>query len=234
MNKTHSAWRLSVLLSVFVLAAGCSTGPAVIDTSSEAKATFDGLYPVKNAKADEAWARADFDLSRYTKIMAVRANVQYRIVTNGGQSNAGSSRTGQYFIDAAARTRFEALASQVFLDELGKSEHYTLVDEPGPDVLLVSGSLLDIASFVPQTQTGMNSGVAIRKIGEATLVLELRDSQSGTALARSVDRRAAEHFGGKMQPSTTVSNRQEVTRLLKFWAERLREGLDGFSMQSAK
>ncbi len=234
MNNTHSAWRLSVLISVFVLAAGCATGPAVVDTSVGATATFDGLYPVKNAKADEAWARPDFDLSGYTKIMAVRANVQYRITTNGGQSNANSSRGGEYFIDAAARTRFESLVSQIFLEELGKSERYTLVDEPGPDVLLVSGSLLDIASFVPQTQTGMNSGVAIRKIGEATLVLELRDSQSGTALARSVDRRAAEHFGGQMQRSTTVSNRQEVTRLLKFWAERLREGLDGFSMQSAK
>ena len=226
MNEIISALRLTVLLSVFAFAVGCTTGPAVIDTASEA--TFDGLYPVKNVKADEAWARPDIDLSQYTKIMAVRAEVQYRTAVNQGKTQADRTRGGPYFIDAATRTQFEALVSQTFREELGKSERYEMVDEPGPDVLLVSGSLLDVASFVPESPTGMNAGAAIRKIGEATLVLELRDSESGTALARSIDRRAAENYGGQMQSSNSVSNTYEVTRLLKFWAERLREGLDGF------
>jgi hypothetical protein len=229
MQIAKSTYRLSLLFSLVALSAGCASGPASIDTSADAKPTFDGLYPVINAQADEAWAIPGIDLSRYTKIMAVRTEVSYQTPTNKGQSQADRTRGGTFFIDDATRATFEALVSEVFLGELAKSERYTLVDEAGPDVLLVSGSLLDVASYVPPSHTGFNAGVAIRTIAEATLVLELRDSESGTALARSVDRRAAENYGGQLQDSNTVSNTVEVRRLLTFWAKRLREGLDGFN-----
>ena len=76
--------------------------------------------------------------------------------------------------------------------------------------------------------------MAVRKVGEATLVLELRDSETGTALARSVDRRSADMYGGQLQQSNSVVNKVEVTNLLTFWAKRLREQLDEFDVQASE
>ena len=75
------------------------------------------------------------------------------------------------------------------------------------------------------------SYVFLDSVGEATLVLELVDSETGTVLARSIDRRAAEGMGGpnNLSWSNPVSNTADVKRLIRRWAVRLRENLDGFA-----
>lgn len=236
MNTPNLTRRLLGLLSLTLIMAGCAaSGPATIQTGADAEVTFDGLHRVDNSMADEAWARPDFDITGYTKIMPVRTAVEYTMTKNRGRSPQERSRKGPYFIDDETRATFEALVSEVFISELQKSTRFELVSEPGPDVLMVSGSLLDVSSFVPEDPPGgMTSNTFIRKVGEVTLVLELRDSESGTTLARSVDRRAAENTGASMQYSNTVSNTNEVRRLLTFWASRLRAGLDQFAGASTE
>ncbi len=139
------------------------------------------------------------------------------------------SQGGPYFIDDKSRAQFEELVGKVFKEEFEKIEKYELVDEPGPDVLMVRGGLLDVTSYVPPDPIGGRSFIYLSSVGEATLVLELRDSETGTILARSVDRRAAETIGGTFTRSNSVTNSAEARRLIRFWATRLREGLDGFS-----
>jgi len=113
-----------------------------------------------------------------------------------------------------------------------KIENFTIVDEAGPDVLIVWGGLLDVTSYVPPDNLSGRSEIFISTVGAATLVLELRDSETNTILARSVDRRAAERQSGVMTNSNRVTNAAEVRRLVRFWARRLRDGLDGFSETS--
>lgn len=143
------------------------------------------------------------------------------------------SRGGPYFIDDKSRGQFEELVGNIFKEELQKVEKYELVDGPGEDVLMVRGGLLNVTSYVPPDPIGGRSQIYLSSIGEATLVLELRDSETGTILARSVDRRAAETIGGTFQQSNSVTNSGEVRRLIRHWATRLREGLDGFQENSA-
>ena len=112
---------------------------------------------------------------------------------------------------------------------MAKSEKFTIVDEAGPDVLVVWGGLLDVTSYVPPDNVAGRSEIYLSTVGAATLVLELRDSETNTILARSVDRRAAERQSGQMTSSNRVTNASEVRRLVRFWARRLRDGLDGFS-----
>jgi hypothetical protein len=73
--------------------------------------------------------------------------------------------------------------------------------------------------------------IYLSSVGQATLVLELRDSETNAILARSIDRRAAEPVGGTFTDSNRVTNAAEVRRLIRYWARRLREGLDGFAQQ---
>jgi hypothetical protein len=232
MNIASSAVRLGMLISVSVFSLGCTSGPPTIQTGLDAEVTFDGLHRVDNAKADEAWARPDFDISTYTKIMLVRTTIQYTPATNLGRSQRERELDGPYFISDESKARFEALVSKTFGEELRKIKHFTFTDEAGPDVLLVSGGLLDVSSYVPPETVNPGSGIFIRRVGEATLVLELRDSETGTALARSVDRKAAENRDGNVQESNPSANAAEVRRLIQFWASRLRDGLDGFVEES--
>jgi len=110
------------------------------------------------------------------------------------------------------------------MEELAKSTVFEIVDEPAPDVLLVVGGLLDVVSRVPPETVG-RSRIFIDRVGEATLILEVRDSVSNTIIARAVDRRAAES-GMEMMESSRPRNRAEVRRLGRRWGGLLRNGLE--------
>ncbi len=228
MNKKTFGLQLPLALIVAIVVAGCETVPPTIQTGPDAELSFARLHKVDNSQADIAWARSDFDISSYTKIMPVGIGIEYRQVKDRGRSSMARSQGGPYFIDDKARARFEELVSKVFIEELQKVERYELVDQPGSDVLLIHGGLLDVVSYVPPDPIGGRSDIYLRSIGEATLVLELRDSETGTILARSIDRRAAETLGDTLQISNRVTNSSDVKRLIRHWASRLREGLDGF------
>ena len=210
---------------IVVGSVGCTTQPT-IQTGPDAEVSFDGLHKVDNSRVALAWAVPDLDLSGYTKILLVNAGIEYRQVKNRGNTTAARSQGGPYFIDDTARARFEALVDEIVTEELQKSTRFSIVDEPGADTLIVGGGLLDVISNVPPA-VGGRSRIYLRDVGEATLVLEVRDSESNRTLARAVDRRAAETIGGTL--SNTVSSTAEVRRLIRFWASRLREALEGFA-----
>jgi hypothetical protein len=203
---------------------GCSTTPPTIDVSSEAKATFDGLYPVKNSRMDEAWALPDMDLSQYSKIMLVGAGIEYRPGGESGRAYYARSST-HFAVSEEQKSRFRQVLLEAFFEELGKSERFEVVSEAGPDVLMVKGTVLDVVSYVPPDQPGQ-SDIYLSKVGEATLVLEIRDSITEAIFARSVDRRAAESRSMNFTNSNRVTNRAEVRRVALYWAQILRGALE--------
>jgi hypothetical protein len=209
--------------------AGCTATAPTVDTSADAEMTFDGLYPVRDSRADLAWARADVDLAQYSKIMLQGVGVEYRPGGESGKSFSARTRGGPYEVTEAQKARFQSMMREAFLEELETSEHFTIVAEPGPDVLLIRGALLDVVSFVPPEPIGGRSDVYLSKVGEATIVLELRDSITEAILARAVDRRAAEDAGGFLQQSNRARNTAEVRRLARTWARLLRERLDDYA-----
>jgi hypothetical protein len=216
-------------IAAAALIAGCATEPPTIDTSPGAEMTFDGLYEVKNSRADRAWARPDVDISKYSKIMLQGADIEYRPGGEAGRSWSARSSGGPYEVTEGQKVRLRQVVGEAFREELAKSEHFEIVDEAGPDVLLIRGALLDVVSYVPPEPLGGRSSIYLSRVGEATLVIELRDSITETILARALDRRAAEAMGGAgFQESNRVSNEAEVRRLARSWARTLRERLDDY------
>ena len=214
---------------VFVIGAvGCSTAPPTAQTGADAEISFDGLHKYDNTRVDAAWAVPDLDLSSYHKILPVNVGIEYRDVKNKGRTTMARSGSGPFFIDDKARAEFEALVPKVMMEELLKSTRFTLATEPGPGTLLVSGGLLNVTSMVPPDIAG-RSRVYLSSVGDATLVLEIRDSVTNAILARAVDRRAAETIGGSFTMSNSVTNSAEVRRLIRDWGKLVREGLEGFT-----
>ena len=222
-NKTiHGA----VILCFAALALGaCATPAPTIDMSEDAELTFDGLRPILNSRASKAWAKPGVDLTVYTKIKLQGAGIEYRPGGESGRTRSSRSSGGPFEITEDQKARFESIAKEVALEELGNSEQFTLVDEVGPDVLLIRVALLDVVSFVPP-QTAGRSEVFLSSVGEATLVIELRDSITDAILARALDRRAAGDRTGSMGRSNSVTNSTEVRRLIRRWMSTLTERLD--------
>lgn len=216
---------LAALTASLALIAGCASSPPTIDMGPDAEVTFDGLHPIKGSSADAAWARPGSDISQYSKIMLQGVGVEYRPGGESGRTFHSRSQGGHFEVTPKQRERFETVVREAFLEELALSEHFELVNGAGPEVLLIMGGLLDVVSYVPPDPVGSRSEVFLSSVGEATLVLEIRDSITQATLARVVDRRAAESVG-QFTRSNSVSNTSEVRRLAKHWARLLRTRLD--------
>lgn len=228
-TKFSGFLRHAAVVACLAIVAGCATPTPTLDTSNEAEATFDGLYPISGSKADAAWARPGVDLSQYTKIRLQGVGVEYRPGGESGRMYSARTSSMHFEVTAEQRARFEKVMSEAFRDELARSEHFTIVEEDGPDVLLILGGLLDVVSFVPPEPAG-RSDVYLSRVGEATLVLEIRDSITHATLVRAVDRRAAESGSG-FSESDRVRNKVEVRRLAQWWARALRNRLDELAVE---
>ena len=122
------------------------------------------------------------------------------------------------------------MAREVFVEEIAKIEGFQFVDastNKGSDVLYMRAGLLDVVSRVPPEPMG-RSDVYLDSVGQATLVVELVDAESGTVLARAVDARAADSNGPPIR-SNSVVNSSEVKRLLRNWSIQLRKALENLA-----
>jgi Protein of unknown function (DUF3313) len=220
--------RTLLLSGAVALLAACAAEPT-IDTNATAEKSFDGLSPISNARFANAWIDPDVDLADYDKILLGDAEFEFRAVKKSARtSTMGRSNQREYWISDEGKQKLIDTVTEVFLEELQKSESFTIVGEAGPDVLIIVGALHDIVSNVPPDLIGRGE-IFLSSVGEATLVLEARDSLSGETIYRAVDRRRIEQPGGGMNTairSTPVTTWSEVRRWARRWATRLREGLD--------
>lgn len=221
---------LASLILLLSVGAGCASSDPVIDTSPDAEITFDGLYPVKGGSANAAWARPDFDISQYSKIMLQGVGIEYRPGGATGKLYRPGSGDDFYEITEQQKQGFKEIVREAFIKELGASQYFTLVDEAAPDVLLIRGGLLDVVSFVPPDQVGTD--IYLSRVGEATLVLEIRDSVTDAIFARAVDRRAAEDTARGFRQSNRVVNTAQVRRMANAWGRKLRERLDSLVVEA--
>ena len=226
-----SVLRKTAFVVLTLALGGCAATTPEFQSGPDAEVTHDGLTRLDKTIMDAAWARQGVDFSSYRKVMFKGVGVEYRAVTGPYSGRAGTGSTwssrssrDEFRLDDKTKAMFEAEISDAFREEIAASKVYEVVDQPGPDVLLVVGGLLDVVSRVPPESIG-RSEIFIDRVGEATLVLEVRDSESNQIFARAVDRRAAERTG-EMMSSNPVNNRTEVRRLGRRWGQILRNGLE--------
>ena len=217
MNK-----QIGTLLASLLVITGCA-GTASIDTTAEL--TFDGLAPIKNSNFRDAWADPDVDFKKYDKIILGDAEFEFRAVKKTSNlSSMRSSNDNEFWIDDKNRAKLVETVTAVFSEELANAKGFTITEERGPDTLVLVGALHDIVSRVPPQMVGAGE-IYLSSIGEATLILEARDSMSGETIYRAVDRRAIERMGDMVQ-ANSVTTWAEVRRWAGRWATRLRMGLE--------
>jgi uncharacterized protein DUF3313 len=201
-------------------------GKPRVETGPDAEVTHDGLYRVDRSTMDSAWVKPDLDLRPYQKIMLKGVEMSFRAVDADGEFyRPGLDDQTEFAIDADARQMLAEVFAEAFREQLAMSKRYEIVTQAGPRTLLLIGTLIDIVSHVPPDNAPGRNDVYLSSVGEATLVLELRDAVTNEVLARAADRRAAEQ-AGYAPPANSVTSWAEVRRLATSWASLLRKRLD--------
>jgi len=215
MIRTHLVRYGIFLVAVFAVSA-CApqpTQPKPID-----EVNIEGLQEVPARNFEVAFVRPGVTFADYTKLMVDELELAFR--TPDREQN-------QFPLGEDQKTRFRAAMATAFGEELGKLQNVEVVTEPGPDVLALHVRVQDIVARAPGRRVGGGgrAGFALETVGEMTLVLELRDSQSDEVLIRVFDRQALEG-AAMVSGDSMVSTWEGVERLVGRWASRASEGLD--------
>lgn len=211
MKKILSATASIVLGTLFA-------GP-VLAADKPPAVSHDGLQLVEKARFDVVYRRPGVDFGVYSKIMLDPVEVAFK--KQWTQDFRQVSKSDRERIRSELAKEFH----EIFVEELGQKGGYQIVDAPGPDVLRVTAGILELYINAPDTMSASSSRTYAISTGEATLVAEARDSESGSVIARAADReRARESM--TMQWITRSQNRADARAMLKKWAAAMHEGLD--------
>jgi hypothetical protein len=208
---------------------------ALLGTLAPAVATaqdsWDGLAKVDAKRLDAVFLLPGADFRAYNKVMLDPTEVAFKKDWMRDQNNSTRS-LGSRISDADVRKGIE-LARKEFEEILGQAytdAGYTVVTEAAPDVLRVRTAVVNLDVVAPDMRTAARSRTYADRAGEATIIVEVRDSLSGELLGRAADRREAGLNGPFLRDS--MSNRADFRRLFRTWSKISADGMTELKARS--
>ena len=196
------------------------------------KVTGDDELVKQKGPWEGTWVHPGADISKYTKLYMWESVFQFR---EGGATSSGTTmqmmrgdQSGPYAVTEESKEKFKEVVSEAFVKELSHSKMFEVVDTIGPGTLAVRGAVMDIVSFVPPRLSG--GGVHLASVGQATMVFELIDAETGVIMARVAERRNIQPDSRMNQVNAAPTNSSTVWNDVKRWAgdeaKSLRKGLE--------
>ncbi len=225
----NSLMRGAFSIGVLVAVAGCASTPPpppTLQTGPDAEVTIDGLVRVDNAAVPVSYQKPDMDLEPYTRFMLDPVEVAYQKDPGSRRQTGVAGADDNFALTPRQMENLRGGFQEAVVKALTENNGYELTTEPGPDVLRISASLLDLVVRVPTDRMGRQRSYT-RSYGLVSVILELRDSESGEILARAGDRRdPTRDTTSSLAEVSPVFVRADTERLFRYWANLLRERLD--------
>ncbi len=159
-----------------------------------------------NSVVETAYIATDADFSRYDRLTGAEMGIFFPTNTQIPQDDLDRMRT---------------IFRSAFLDELSG---YTIVGEPGPDVMLVDASLIDLRAALYADIPNLRREVRdVARPGSLVFLMELTDSASGRVLARAADSSLNPAIGSD---DIEGSEWEAVESAARHWASLFRRFLD--------
>lgn len=215
--------------SLIVVAGLALTACASSEVSRESTLTHDGLKRVAGQDFAEVYLRPGADLAHYEHLSLAQCEVNFRknwLRDQQRDSRTLSSRVRQEDADRI-RQRIASACDEHFRAALERAPAHALVEAApnGEDVLILRPSIVNLDIHAPDVQGAGRTRSFTTSAGEMTLNLELVDALTGEVQGRVVDRRrGVEH--SQLQWTSSVTNRAEFERILRRWADVLRDSVD--------
>lgn len=217
-------------IPIALVAAACATHEpgGIYYASGKGTVTPDGLHQIEWEPFHVTYVKPGADLARYDKVLVQEVTVSYKRPPPKNDFDQGSM-TPNYALPDSALKAMKSYFHQAFVAALRKSKDFTVVDAPGPDVLLVSGHIVNLEIQVqPWQDQAMDESVYTSSPGQMTLILDARDSQSGEPLVRVGQARAIQQGDAGWYQSDPVTNSAAVREIFDSWAMDLTDELDQF------
>ena len=177
------------------------------------------------------WIHPDADITKYGKLYMWESLFKFR---EGGKTSAGTTMqmmrdtSGPYAVNEESQEKFKQVVGDAVVKELARSKQFTVTDEIGPGTLLVRGAMMDIVSNVPPNLSG--GGIHLASVGQATVVFELIDAETGVIQARVAERRNIQPDVRMNTVNAAPTNSATVWADVERWArdeaQALRKQLD--------
>ena len=226
-----SSLRGLLLTGALVTSASCASTPRpepTLQTGPEAEVTIDGLVRVDNPVVAVAYRKPNLDVTQYKRFMLDPVEIAYQKDPGGRRTSMGGMGDANFALTPRQMESLRERFQEAVVKALTENDGYQLTTEPGPDVMRINASLIDLVVSVPTESMGRQD-VYTRSYGMVSLILELYDSQSGEVLVRAGDRRDPTRNTDTHLASVNPSFvRADVDRLFKYWADLLRERFDSF------
>jgi len=213
--------RRSKWLSALVLIA--TAGSVAADDLPE---NWDGLVQVKPKKMDAAYVMPGADFRPYMKVQLDKTEVAFRKDwlksmndTRSGLSHRVSDEDAAKILEAA-----QSNFTDIFVEAFTKAG-YTVVTAPASDVLRISTAVVNLYVNAPDVMEAGRSRTYTTEAGEATLIIEVRDSMTNALMGRVLDRRETSGGAG-VQVANSVTNLSDFRLLFKQWASITTKGLE--------
>ena len=160
----------------------------------------------QNSNVEASYVATDADFGKYTQLRSEEAGIFFP-----------EDRP----VPAADLRRIRQIFREAFLDELAA---YQIVENPGPAVMTVQASIIDLRNAditdVPDMLTGLDD---VARPGVLVFMMEMRDSESGRVLARAADSTANPRIGNN---SGRATDWNDVQTSAEHWASLFRQFLD--------
>lgn len=208
--KKHSKLILSGLALMLVVAT-----PAAAQQPATAE-SWDGLVEVNARRIDNAFLLPGADFRPYTKVMLDEPEVAFRQNWLRDANRGARGTTGRVTERDATRIMESVSANTIDLFTRAFTDAgFEVVTRDGPGVLRVGTAVVNLVVNAPDTMSAGRSMTFTTNAGEATLILEARDSQTNALLARVIDRRETRGIPGR---ANRVTNTSEFRTLAADWA----------------
>jgi len=186
--------------------------------AAKAPVEWDGLRQVSSKRMDLVYLQPGADFRGYTKVIVDPTEVSFRKNWqkdyNRGSRDLGGKVSDRDVQDAIAKG--VVAASDIFT-EAWRRGGYEIANQPGPDVLRVKTAVANISVNAPDVRSSARSYSFSEEAGQATLVIEVRDSLTGAILGRAIDQAIVGYNSATWR--TTVSNRADFRQVVEGWAK---------------
>jgi len=167
--------------------------------------TVESYNVAKNPNVEAAYIATDADFSQYSRLYAEDMGIFF-------PAGAPLLREDQL--------RLRQIFREAFLSRLGA---YEIVEQPGPGVMAVQASLIDLRESTGAEVMDIRRSLRdAAKPGSLVFIMELRDSETSKTLARAADSAAAPRFGAAGAKTDWDGVETAVSR----WAELFVNFLD--------
>ena len=194
-------------------------------TRSEADAQWseDGLQRVDIRGLDLVYVRPGASLAPYRRVLLRPVSVSFQ--RNWARTAAQSTGTRVFERDIQhVREDMATVVREEVARELERGG-YTLVDQPGEDVLELDVRVTELFLNAPDLPGAPQTRSYSMSFGEMNLVAELRDSITGAVAMRILDRALGREYP-VFRFTTRVENTRDVGNAAQDWARVLRRQLE--------